>query len=317
LIAIAQRLLGVFNWRGVLIQSDAYSYRSNATFADPNILARFLALSMALAAGMVLATGPRRTTIYLAVPALVFGAAGIIATASRSGWLALVFCGFVVVLAAPIARYTKARLTIGVFGALAAFLVFVLLQGGTDAERVRSLSQGLSVIGQRDFLIKAGWAMFKDSPVVGVGAGNYQHSLVVTYFYLVPDWAKTTLSHTSLISLVAELGLLGVFLFLFVVVRLAVTVVRTYYATKVTFNRVMVGWIGAGLLTVFLHSQSEGRFLEEPFLWVLLALLVAFETRPALAGRGAADLPERSQAVVPSARAGTIPADALGAAGGG
>ena len=35
-IAIAQRLFGVFNWRGILIQSDDYSYRSNATFADPN-----------------------------------------------------------------------------------------------------------------------------------------------------------------------------------------------------------------------------------------------------------------------------------------
>lgn len=41
LIAIAQRVVGVFQWRSILTESDTYSYRSNATFADPNNLARF------------------------------------------------------------------------------------------------------------------------------------------------------------------------------------------------------------------------------------------------------------------------------------
>ena len=58
LLAVAQRLLGVFQWRAILIQSDAYSYRANATFADPNNLARYLAITMALAAASQLPSCP-------------------------------------------------------------------------------------------------------------------------------------------------------------------------------------------------------------------------------------------------------------------
>ncbi|MBA4180099.1 MAG: hypothetical protein C0506_05865 [Anaerolinea sp.] len=294
LIAIAQRLFGVFNWRTILIQSDAYSYRSNATFADPNNLARFLAISMSLGVGLILTTGPRRQTVYLAVPLLALGAVGIVATASRSGWLMLILSTFLVVMVSPIERYTKAKLVAVAGGSLAALLTLLLLQGGTDAERVRSLASGVQVIGQREFLIRAGWEMFKDNPFVGVGSGNYQHSLIVSYLYIVPDWARTTLSHTSLISLLAELGIVGVLAFSMVVVRVGLVTVRAYFATSLAYNRLIVGWIGASLIGILLHSQSEGRLLDEPYLWVLLAILVAMETnlarRPAT-GRQAVHQP--------------------------
>lgn len=283
-LAIAQRLLGVFNWRTILIQSDEYSYRSNATFADPNNLARFLSISMSLAVGLILATGPRRQTVYLAVPMLAVGAVGIVATASRSGWLMLVLCTFLVVLISPIARYTKAKLVLVAGGSLVALLTLLLLQGGTDAERVRSLASGVQVIGQREFLIKAGWAMFKDNPFVGVGSGNYQHALITSYLHFLPYWARTTLSHTSLVSLLAELGLVGVVAFGMAVLRIGVTVVRAYFATAVEYNRLITGWVGVSLLGILLVSQSEGRLLDEPYLWVLLAILVAMETGPAFRG---------------------------------
>ena len=283
-LAIAQRLLGVFNWRTILIQSDEYSYRSNATFADPNNFARFLAISMSLAVGLILTTGPRRQTVYLALPVLGICSVGIIATASRSGWLMLVLCTFLVVLISPIARYTKAKLVLVAGGSLVAMLTLLLLQGGTDAERVKSLASGVQVIGQREFLIKAGWAMFKDNPFVGVGSGNYQHALLVSYIHFLPYWARTTLSHTSLVSLLAELGLVGVVAFGMVVLRVGLTVVRSYFATAVEYNRLITGWVGVSLLGILLVSQSEGRLLDEPYLWVLLAILVAMETGPAFRG---------------------------------
>ncbi len=286
LIAIAQRVLGVFNWRSILIESDDYSYRANATFADPNNLARFLAISMALAAGSVLVLGPRRLTVYLAGPMLAVSALGIIATASRSGWLMLLLCAFLVVVFAPIARYSKVRITVGAFAALAAFLGFVLAQGGADAERVRSLTTGMSVIGAREFLIRAGWEMFKDNPLTGVGTGNYQHALIVSYLHLIPEWARTTLSHTSVISILAELGVLGLGAFAFATVRVAITLGVTYARSPAPFNRMMTGWLAAALIGIVFHSQSEGRLLDEPFLWVLLALFIAFETAPGLAGAG-------------------------------
>ena len=278
LVAISQRIFHVFNWREILVQSDDYSYRSNATFADPNNLARYFAVSMSLAVGLLLSTGPRRQTVYLAIPALALCSAGIVATASRSGWLMLVFCTFLVVLVSPISRYTKGKLVFGSAGALTAMLALLLFQGGTDAERVKSLASGVQVIGQREFLIKAGWQMFKDSPFIGVGSGNYQHALVVSYLDLIPSWARTTLSHTSLVSLLAELGIVGMLAFLLVVVRVGISIVRAYFTTAVEYNRLIIGWLGASMIGILLVSQSEGRLLDEPYLWLILAMFVALET---------------------------------------
>ncbi len=287
-IAVAQRLLGVFNWRSILVQSDDYSYRANATFADPNNLARYFAITLSLAAALVLATGPRRQTLYLALPALGVGAVGIVATASRSGWLALLLCGFMTVMLAPIPRYTKLRLTGAGMLILGTLLGLLLWQGGTDAERVRSLAQGVQVIGQREFLIRAGWDMFTDSPLIGLGSGNFEKSLVTSYLHHLPTWARTTLSHTSLVSLMAELGIVGIAIFTFFAARIAIITGTLYAHASTPYSRLLLGWIGAAFLTILLQSQSEGRLLDEPYLWLLLAMLIAFETSPALRGQAEA-----------------------------
>lgn len=283
-VAIAQRLLGVFNWRAILVQSDDYSYRSNAFFADPNNLARFLAIAMALGVGMILVTGPRRLTVHVAVPALVIGMPALIATASRSGWLGFLLAAFLMVMLAPIRGYTKVRLTVLAFGGLTFFLTLIFMQGGTDAERVKSLASGVEVLGQRSFLIKGGWEMWKDNPLVGVGSGNYQRSLVVSYLWTLPWWAKTTLSHTSFISILAELGIVGVAAFAFMSFRVMVTCAHTYLASGDRYSRLWAAWVAAAFIEILFQSQSEGRLLEEPFLYLLLAILAALEL--GAAGRG-------------------------------
>lgn len=278
LLAIAQRLLGVFQWRAILVQSDDYSYRSNATFADPNNLARFLAITMALAAGTILALGPRRLTVYLAVPTLAISAPALIATASRSGWLGMLLACFLVVILTPVPRYTKARLTIAAFGTLGALLGILLIQGGADAQRVRSLSSGLEVLGQRQFLIHGGWEMFKDNPLTGVGTGSYQNALLLVYSYVLPWWAKTSLSHTSIISILAEWGLLGLTAFTFFAARIGAACATLYRRASTPFARVFAAWLIAALLEILFQSQSEGRLFEEPYLWLLLAIIAALES---------------------------------------
>jgi putative inorganic carbon (HCO3(-)) transporter len=283
-VAFAQRLGGVFQWRSILIQSDDYSYRANAFFADPNNLARFFAISLSLAAGLILATGPRRLTVHLAAPALALGLPAIVLTASRSGWLGLLIAGFLVVLFSPIRRYTKVRLSTLAFGGVTAALVLLFLQGGADAERVRSLTSGVEVIGQRSFLIRGGWEMWKDNPLVGVGSGNYQHTLVVSYLWTIPYWAETTLSHTSFISILAELGIVGLGILVLFFFRLFLTCVRSYFATADHYTRLLVGWVGAAFVEILFQSQSEGRLLEEPFLYLLIAILISLELGAGLKG---------------------------------
>ena len=285
LLAIAQRFAHVFNWRSILIDSDGYSYRSNATFSDPNIMARYFALSLSLAGALILATGPRRTTLYLAVPAIVFGSVALLATGSRSGWATLLLCSAIVLWTTPIQRGTKVKLTIVSVGTVALAVALVLFQGGGNAERIKSFSNPVVALGQRDFLIAAGWHMFLDHRLLGVGSGNYQHSLLLSYRADIPSWAEVTLSHTSVISLLAELGMVGFGFFLFVVFRLGGAVVRAYRATTVRFDRLMIGWLGASMIGIFFSSQSEGRLLDEPYFYLVLAMFIAIETGQGFAAR--------------------------------
>ena len=297
LLAVAQRGFGVFAWRESLIQSDGVSYRANATFASPNILARFLAVAMPLGAVLALATGPRRLTLWLTPALLLLGTAAIAATASRSGWLMLILTGFLVLLLMPATRYAKTKLAAAALLALGLGAVLLLWEGGADAERVSSIAESASVLGQREYLIRAGWEMFRDSPLIGVGAGNYQHALITSYLDVIPSWTRVSLSHTSLVSVLAEIGLTGVFLFAFVGVRLAVTIFRAYTRSGDAYSRAVLGWLAAAITGIALHSQSEGRLLDEPFLWVLLALVIAFELRPSL--MAARDVPSTPPAAPP------------------
>jgi putative inorganic carbon (HCO3(-)) transporter len=276
-VAIAQRVIGVFQWRAILIQSDDYSYRSNAFFADPNNLARFLAISMALAAGMILVTGPRRLTVHLAAPMLAVSTLAIVVTASRSGWLGMLLASFLVVVMAPIRPYTKLRLTSVAFGGLGFVLILLFMQGGTNAERVKSLGAGVELVGQREFLIKGGWEMWKDNPLFGVGSGNYQHTLVTSYLWTLPWWAQTTLSHTSLISVLAELGIVGVSIIGLFVARVVVACKSAYRRSTGRYSRLMAVWCAAAMIEILFQSQSEGRLLEEPFLYLILAIVVSLE----------------------------------------
>jgi O-antigen ligase len=275
-IAIAQRFLHVFEWRAYLLDSGAY--RSNATFADPNILARYLVLSIALGAILILSTGPRRMTVYLALPAIGLGALGVLATGSRSGLGVLVICLFLAVLVSPIERRTKLKLAGVAACGVVVVLIMLLVSGGATADRLKSLTNINGALGRRTYLIDGGWHMFLDNPLTGVGTGNFQNQLLTNYRHLIPSWGfDVSLSHTSVITIAAENGLLGLFVLGFAIVRIAWTVARTYFATHDRFTRLTTGWLGIALLAIFLESQSEGRLLDEPYLYVLLAVLAAVE----------------------------------------
>jgi O-antigen ligase len=191
----------------------------------------------------------------------------------------MLFCGAIVVFAAPIARETKVKLATVATTGIILLLALLLIQGGQNAQRVASLASPLTALGQREFLIDVGWHMFLDNPLIGVGTGNFQHALITSYRSLVPYWAEVTLSHTSIVSIMAEWGFIGLAMFAFICVRIAATVVRCYSrARRAPYQRLALAWIGAALLGIVFHSQSEGRLFDEPYLFLFLAILVAIET---------------------------------------
>jgi len=287
--ALGVALLGAFLYvthLQIWTPNPAVASRMNITFGDPNITARFLTLG-ACAAVIVYASNqaPRWLTVAPAIACALV----VPLTFSRSG-LAL----FVISVALAIGFALNHRRA-AVIGA-AALLAFVISTGVNPDTRQRAEDAALTAVsavtsvtghhtsagaGQhqvaaasddnRKYLIAAGLKMTIDHPVVGVGFGGYQHALLTTYNRFLPAAYTDSVSHTSMVTVVAEQGILGALLMLAFLIQLA--------REALIARRRRDGWslwatIPATLIIpIFLYSQFEGRFFQEPYLWVALGML--------------------------------------------
>lgn len=307
-LALGQEIFSFYVWReGVLNVLG----RSNATFGDPNILARFLGLA-ALAGLCLVAIRPWHRRRWDAVVLLGLGLIGgsLVVTQSRWGWLSIA-----IVVAASLLtflRQPRAFLATGVIAL--GFAASVLLNPHAEG-RLSDIANGISgsmdasaptvgvgtlsgsapgkylpprlvpghamivrlpIDGVRIYLIEAGIAMWQDHPLAGVGTGGYQPEILGPYYDFIPldrRRAPVSLPHTSVIQVAAENGWIGLLALLGVIA--GITLAAREVARSGGRLRI-AGWTTtAGLTLIAAASQAEGRLLQEPYLWLLLGLLAA------------------------------------------
>jgi O-antigen ligase len=272
--------------------NTAVAARLNITFGDPNITARFLTLC---ACAAILMFAARKGPTWLSV-ATALACGGVLPlTLSRSG-LALFLA--TVVLAIVIASNHRRAAAIGVV----AVVVFVLSTGANPSTRQRAEGAVTMLVGvvtgkpaaagsdparvsqthpaiddNRTYLVAAGLKMFTDHPALGVGYGGYQHALLTDYKRFLPAGRNLdTLSHASLVTVMAEQGLVGTVLVTALLFALAI---EAWRARRRHDRWVWWSTIPATLLIpIFLFSQFEGRFFQEPYLWLALGLMYSART---------------------------------------
>jgi O-antigen ligase len=110
-----------------------------------------------------------------------------------------------------------------------------------------------------------------DHPIFGVGFGGYQHALLTTYQRFLPAVYTDSVSHTSSVTVVAEQGLVGALLmsvFLIQLAResLAARSDRDAWSPFITVSATLI-------IPIFLYSEFEGRFVQEPYLWLAFGML--------------------------------------------
>lgn len=280
-LAFYEAFSGNLIWQAESLLKE-HTLRVNATFIDPNIFARFLVLG--IIANFILQIYARdkgTKQLYLGALAVLF--AQLVLTSSRGGILTLIFILLAVLVLLP---NRKAVLWVLGLGALCGAIV-IFIRPDIWA-RMLSVTQDLAVSNaQRLYLWKAGIAIFKDHPILGTGLGSFQTVFLKDYLFLknIPDGA--TLSHTTILTIAAELGLLG----LTALVAFWVVLLRKIYAfytqshsyLSMFSNYFNAYYVGAGYLlwiaAVFISSQGEGRFFEDPVLWLSCALLVVISLR--------------------------------------
>ncbi len=290
----------------------AVTHRLNITFADPNITARFLTLATCAA---VLMFSSRKSPPWLALAAAISCAVVLPMTWSRSGLALFVVCTVI----ATIFAFDRRR-AVAIAGiALLAFAISTTVNPDTRQRASEAMAtaatavtgqpmgtqvtpipgqEGVALEDNRVYLVAAGLKMFADHPLVGVGFGGYQNAMLTAYRSFLPQGYTDSVSHTSLVTVLAEQGVLGALLLILFLLALARETWLSRRREKTDTDPWPFWSALASMLVIpiLFFSQFEARFLQEPYLWLALGM---FYSARLLAGREAA---RNTAAIGPAAR---------------
>ena len=141
---------------------------------------------------------------------------------------------------------------------------------------IPSISQGTDTIGLRYKLWDAGFRMWKDNPITGVGIGRYPYELPF-YGTDISAGYKHLVAHNTYIQLLSETGIVGLGIWLCAVIISVVNLwkasrtqdVETQLLSRVWFIVMLILLIGAITMT-----QST-----EKFIWICMGVSEYFHLR--------------------------------------
>lgn len=257
--------------------------RLGGTIADPNLLAAVLVVAFVLAVALAATTGSPAARLAL-IAAGGSALLSVFLTASRGGLVGLVAA---LLTGIVLARGRRAAAIGGALVVVAASVVYVGLFDPGVAQRYSTADGG----NGRTDLWKVGWRMAEANPVRGVGAGNFRDSSA-HYVLAEPGSIEDSrfivdqprFAHNVYLEVLAELGVVGLALFLALVgaaigtgVQAARRFARVGDASMELLSRaVVVALVALLAMDFFLSDQFSKQ------LWLLLALCPALL---AIAGR--------------------------------
>jgi O-antigen ligase len=222
---------------------------------DPNDVARFLDLGFPLAA--LLVHCERRWPMrLLALGSLPLGAAAVLLTASRSGFLAALVAlgGALALLAYGHAR----RVATAAFALppLIAILWFIVPAG--TIQRLATIPGQLQGgdLNQRVNIWTAGWSAFTHSPLLGSGAGT---------FVAAAQTAPGDSAHNTMLSILVTGGLCALFLASLLVVLAARAALHARGPLRMALVTCLIVWA----VTTLIATVEENRIT-----WLLFGILI-------------------------------------------
>lgn len=269
-------------WNAKLQQDDVYSqfFRVNGIFYDPNIMGRYLAIGI-LAALAWIWLRPSNRTLLIGGAAVVVLSGGLLVSFSRSSCL-MVMVG-VVLLAW---RAFGAKRTLAVGG-----IAFVVLAGGaiasshnirhalTSSHRASTVSEG------RFGLMSGGLKIWKEEPIAGSGVGSFQQRFTATENAYQISHKQVSISHNAPITVLAELGIIGAALFIWLCIATWIAIARG--SRRGQLDDRWAQWsLLAVIVGIFVHSQLYADLFEDPMLWTAMGAALAIGL---LARRAATD----------------------------
>jgi len=249
--------------------------RISGTIGDPNELAALLVAGTAFAVVMTVISRDSPALRVAAGSATLLFLFGIFYTVSRGGLVAL---SVAIVAACLMAgRYRVQATVLGVVTALFVVVYFASFAGVDARDRVTTVQGGS---GRTD-IWKVGWRMVEDKPVLGVGSGNFNVSSI--HYLLVSPGAierdefiidKPKVAHNSYLQVLAELGIVGLALFLTILgfsIACALKAARWFGRAGDTQMEIAA----RGMVVALVGILAADFFITEQYgkqLWLLLGL---------------------------------------------
>lgn len=253
--------------------ANTYSnyFRTNSLFYDPNIYGRYLVLALAV---LVVLMWRRRLAFPAAAALIAFLWLGLYYAYSLSSLVSLFLVALGVTL---VLGGRRTRRAIAVTAASMAIVGAGLLAVNAQGHSLRSVTSG------RSHLASVTFDVFRSNPLVGVGVGS--QPLASQRVSDSGGAAKKDASHTTPLTVAAELGAAGVFAYLAWLAG-AFATLREAWRRDSTIGLALAAVFGV----LFTHSLSYSGFFEDPVTWGGLALAAALTLSPGAAGgAGAGD----------------------------
>ena len=260
-IGVVQWLTRDVFWNPKVIVGNAYApfYRVNSVFWDPSIYGRFLVLAILATLVVALYGGDRRIAAG-ATLAIAVCWVGLLFSFSQSSFVALVVG---TLAAALLAIQWRAVLAL-------ALAVVVVVAAGFAAPSVRKeLEQGLDrATSGRYGLVEEGIGIAVNRPLTGEGLGAFKVAYAERTGLRGRDPQRAA-SHTTPVTVAAELGVVGFGLFAWLVVAALALPVRRASRSFAGRASLIFGLI---FVAILVHSLFYNAFFEDPLMWAALGL---------------------------------------------
>jgi len=223
MLAIINIFLSLLTFYQLLFQNDKYFgtstvatsggekvWRAVGTFEDPNVTATYLMVSIILSSSVIIFSKEKLASKFFLFVSVLISFVGIIATFSRSGWLAvavgiLILFFFFKNKKSIFYTFSIIIVTITAFIVSTPYGEFIIDRVFSTFDLMKDPS-----IRARIFMGVSSLWMFFDNIILGVGFRGYP---ALYEFYIHPDTPQILLyvkeSHTLWTTLLAELGIIG------------------------------------------------------------------------------------------------------------
>ena len=256
--------------QGYIGDSLYQSQRGYGLGLGSNGTARYLILSLLFTYYLYITSAQKRpiVSLFYAACGLIL-TLGVIYTVSRTG-LILILLAIGLILISPSTKSNGKKL-----GFLLLGFVGISFFVPTNALRLietilPSIISGTDTAGLRYALWTAGMKMLSDFPITGVGIGQFQYALPQYGAGLVPSFYLNLTAHSMYVQLLAETGIVGLFLFSVMLVL----AVKNLYLRILSKDRdqAMTAWVWFSLVVIILVGALTKTDFTEKLLWIGLGI---------------------------------------------